>query len=66
MRNSQWSAKGEDAGDAIVRGLGRVESAERVGTGIRGGVIVDGGESAVVEALAVKPSIANCLVEREP
>ena len=53
MRNVQGTAEVEDAGDAIVSSLGRVESAERVGARIEGGVIIDGRESAVVETPAV-------------
>ncbi len=66
MRNVQGTAEVKDAGDAIVSGLGRVESAERVGAGIEGRVIVDGGKSAVVETPAVRPSVAKGLVDREP
>ena len=65
VRDLHWTAKGKDAGDGIVGGLGRFEPAERVGARIEGGVIEDDRKTAVVETLAVGPAIAKGLVERE-
>ena len=66
VRNLEGSAEGEHTGDAIVGSLRQVQPAERVGASIRGRVIVDDGEAAIVEAPAVVPSVAEGLVEREP